>query len=69
MKTLRIVTVVACIVAIAVVGAMLLVAVTTLTAHAAQCGCPPPTQPPSVPQPLPPLQPGGGYVWMAWVGK
>lgn len=38
-------------------------------ASAAQCGCPPPTQPPSVPQPLPPLQPGGGYVWMAWVGK
>lgn len=45
------------------------VAMCTGVASAAQCGCPPPTQPPTVPQPLPALQPGGGYVFLMWVGK
>lgn len=38
-------------------------------ARAAQCGCPPQPEPPVVVQPLPAIQPGGGYVWIAWVGK
>ena len=53
-----------------IVCAVLAFAVAMCTpASAAQCGCPPPTQPPTVPQPLPALQPGGGYVFMAWVVK
>lgn len=36
-------------------------------AHAAQCGCPPLPEPPRVPQPLPPMQPGDGYVWLPMI--
>jgi len=45
------------------------VAMCTGIAHAQQCGCPAPPEPPTLPQPLPALQPGGGYVWIAWVVK
>lgn len=43
------------------------VAMCTGIASAAQCGCPAPPEPPTVPQPLPALQPGGGYVWIAYI--
>ena len=49
---------------VAIVAALL-----AAPAHAAQCGCPAPSEPPAVAQGLPPLQPGGGYVFVAWVGK
>ena len=57
-----------CIVIAALVGCVLTV-VLAATASAAQCGCPAPPEPPTIPQPLPALQPGGGYVFLMWVGK
>lgn len=52
----------------ALAGIVLCVAFAAI-ANAAQCGCPAPTEPPVVVQPLPPVEPGGGYVWLAWVGR
>lgn len=48
---------------------VLALALLSTPASAAQCGCPPTPEPPRIPQPLPPIQPGGAYVWIAWVGK
>jgi len=50
---------------LATLAALLLAA----PAHAQPCPCPAPTEPPATWAGLPPLQPGGGYVFLAWVGR
>jgi len=52
---------------LATLAALLLAA----PAHAqpCPCPCPAPTEPPATWAGLPPLQPGGGYVFLAWVGR
>lgn len=44
-----------------------IIAMCTGIASAEQCNCPAPPEPPTLPQPLPALQPGGGYVWIAYI--
>lgn len=54
---------------VAASAAVVLLALFLLTfSRAAACNCPP-AEPPTMPQPVATLQPGGGYVWIAWVGK
>lgn len=37
-------------------------------AHAQQCMCPAPTEPPAIVAGLPPVVPGGGYVFLPVIG-
>ncbi len=48
-------------------GVVLCVAFAAMT-HA-QCMCPAPGEPPVTWAGLPPVQPGGGYVFLAWVTR
>lgn len=49
----------------AIAAAVLLAA----TAHAAQCGCPAPSEPPVVVSPLATPVPVRNVVWLVWVGR
>lgn len=49
---------------IALILSVVMILSNTGALHAEQCGCPAPVEPPVVTAPLPPVGPGGGYLWL-----